>query len=74
MCESSVSFLCHLLSVCKWAAPPSFPNLIFTDPESNYLQSDLLRSYNMGSAVLHAVSANTKLLRISVRDGAYNLG
>ena len=73
--EGIVRLLCLLLAVCEWAMTPSLNNLTFTDPEGDCsLQSYLLRSYNMGSAKLHAVSTNTELLRVCIKNGAYNLG
>lgn len=50
------------------------PYLTFTDPEGDCsLESNLLRSYK-GSAKLHAVSTNTELLRVYIKNGAYDLG
>ena len=72
--EGIVRLLCLLLAVCEWAMPLLSPYLTFTDPEGDCsLESNLLRSYK-GSAKLHAVSTNTELLRVYIKNGAYNLG
>lgn len=73
--EGIVRLLCLLLAVCEWAMTPSLTSLTFIDPEGDCsLRSNLLRSYNIGSAKLHAVSTNTELLRVCIKNEAYNLG